>query len=49
MMRGHSADMGPSELSFQRRLVNFSWSLLLLIVLVACIGFAMLYSAANGD
>jgi len=48
-MRGNSADLGPSELSFQRRLMNISWSLLLLIVLVACVGFAMLYSAANGN
>lgn len=49
MMRGQGTDIGPSELSFQRRLVQISWSLLLLIVLVACVGFAMLYSAANGD
>lgn len=49
MMRTHSADLGPSEISFQQRLMQFSWSLLLLIVLVACVGFAMLYSAANGD
>lgn len=48
-MRGQGADLGPSELSFQRRLLHISWSLLLLIVLVACVGFAMLYSAANGD
>lgn len=47
-MRGHNADLGPSEISFQRRLVHISWSLLLLITLVACVGFAMLYSAANG-
>ncbi|MEQ9490489.1 MAG: rod shape-determining protein RodA [Alphaproteobacteria bacterium] len=49
MMRAHSADLGPSEISFQQRLMQISWSLLLLIVLVACVGFAMLYSAANGD
>ncbi|HEY6336793.1 MAG TPA: rod shape-determining protein RodA [Alphaproteobacteria bacterium] len=37
------------RLSFGEKLRHISWSLLLLIAVVAGIGFAMLYSAANGS
>ena len=31
------------------KLRHFNWGLLLVIVAIACLGFAMLYSAANGN
>ena len=37
------------ELSFKDRLLNMSWSFFVLITLVACIGFMLLYSVANGN
>lgn len=42
-----SADSGT--LSFGEKLAQIPWSLVFLVSLVACIGFAMLYSAANGN
>ncbi|MDE1148439.1 MAG: rod shape-determining protein RodA [Azospirillaceae bacterium] len=45
-------DMGldpQSNMSLGEKLGQISWSLVLLITLVACVGFAMLYSAANGN
>ncbi|MEA1675671.1 rod shape-determining protein RodA [Nitrospirillum sp. BR 11163] len=45
-------DMGldpQSNMSLGEKLGQISWSLVLLITAVACIGFAMLYSAANGN
>ncbi|MEE3625622.1 rod shape-determining protein RodA [Nitrospirillum sp. BR 11752] len=45
-------DMGldpQSNMSLSEKLGQISWSLVLLITTVACIGFAMLYSAANGN
>ncbi|MDZ5646206.1 rod shape-determining protein RodA [Nitrospirillum sp. BR 11828] len=45
-------DMGldpQSNMSLSEKLGQISWSLVLLITAVACIGFAMLYSAANGN
>lgn len=45
-----SLDTGAdgATLSFTEKLAHIPWSLVLLITLVACVGFAMLYSAANG-
>jgi len=36
------------ELSFKDKLLNMSWSFFVLISLVACVGFMLLYSVANG-
>jgi rod shape determining protein RodA len=44
-----SPDFGHRELTLAEKLWGISWGLLLLLSLIACIGFAMLYSAANGD
>ena len=41
-----SADRGP--MTFGQKLWHFSWPFLLLLCVIAAIGFAMLYSAANG-
>ncbi len=38
-----------SKQSFLQKVQHLSWGLILLITLVACIGFASLYSAAGGD
>ncbi len=37
------------KLNLLQKLAMFNWGLLFLLTLVACIGFAMLYSAANGQ
>ena len=37
------------ELSIVEKLWQLNWSLVLLIIITASIGFAMLYSAANGN
>jgi rod shape determining protein RodA len=42
-------DPDTTQRLFVSKLSRISWGLVLLIVLVACIGFAMLYSAADGD
>ncbi|MEX2616815.1 MAG: rod shape-determining protein RodA [Alphaproteobacteria bacterium] len=42
-------DRHATPLTLTRKLWQINWSLVLLIVLVAGIGFAMLYSAANGS
>ncbi|MDA0662700.1 MAG: rod shape-determining protein RodA [Proteobacteria bacterium] len=42
-------DRNASQLTLTRKIWQINWSLVLLIVLVAGIGFAMLYSAANGS
>ncbi|WP_044562640.1 rod shape-determining protein RodA [Azospirillum sp. B4] len=45
-------DMGldpQSNMSLGEKLGQISWSLVLLITVVACVGFSMLYSAANGN
>ncbi len=39
----------PGEMTVQERLGQISWSMIFLIVVVGCIGIAMLYSAAGGD
>ncbi len=37
------------ELTLGQKLVEFNWMLLLFVSLIACVGFAMLYSAADGS
>ena len=36
------------DLTLLQKLVQINWLLIILISLIACVGFAMLYSAANG-
>lgn len=38
-----------TKLTIRQKLLHLNWEFVLLIVLTASIGFAMLYSAANGD
>lgn len=38
-----------SDLSFAQKLQSFNWGLLLLITIVACVGFAALFSASGGS
>ncbi|MBT5049511.1 MAG: rod shape-determining protein RodA [Rhodospirillaceae bacterium] len=44
---GTTADRGP--LTIGQKLWQISWSLVFLLILLAAIGFAMLYSAASGE
>jgi rod shape determining protein RodA len=44
-----SPDLGRRELTLSDRIWGINWALILLLSLIAGIGFAMLYSAANGD
>ena len=37
------------ELTLGQKILSINWGLVLVITLLACIGFAMLYSAANGN
>jgi rod shape determining protein RodA len=41
--------LNPPELTLPRKLQQLNWGLIVLISMVAAVGFAMLYSAANGD
>jgi rod shape determining protein RodA len=42
-------DLGrPRELSLPEKIWSINWGLVLLVSLLACVGFGMLYSAANG-
>ena len=43
-----SATADPANLSFGQKLRHINWSFVVVICLIACIGFAMLYSAGNG-
>lgn len=43
------AQFGTAQPSFRQKLLRLNWELVLLISLTASIGFAMLYSAANGN
>ena len=45
------ARLGPkaSEMSLVDKLGRVSWGLILLTTVIACIGFGMLYSAADGN
>jgi rod shape determining protein RodA len=42
-------EFGPTELSLREKLLHLNWEMVAMISLIASIGFAMLYSAANGD
>jgi len=44
-----SADVGRRELTFAHKVRGIQWGLVLLVSVIAGIGFAMLYSAGNGD
>jgi rod shape determining protein RodA len=48
-MTSFSPDIGPRELRFSEKLRGINWGLMLLICAISGIGFAMLYSAANGN
>jgi rod shape determining protein RodA len=48
-MTSFSADIGHRELTFVDRVRGINWGLIFLLCMLACIGFAMLYSAANGN
>lgn len=48
-MTSLSADIGHRELTFADRLRGINWGLIVLLSMISCIGFAMLYSAANGS
>src|SRR6266404_2894908 len=48
-MEGFSSDFGRPELAFGDKVRGIQWGLVLLIAAIAGIGFAMLYSAANGN
>jgi len=42
-------EFGSSELTLREKLLHLNWEMVAMITLIAAIGFAMLYSAANGD
>ena len=42
-------DFGAPELSLREKLIHLNWEMVVMISLIAGIGFAMLFSAANGD
>ncbi|MBV8776417.1 MAG: rod shape-determining protein RodA [Alphaproteobacteria bacterium] len=44
-----SADIGHRELTFADRVRGINWGLIFLLCVISSIGFAMLYSAANGS
>jgi rod shape determining protein RodA len=44
-----SGNAGRPNLTVAEKLRHFSWSFLLVITAIACLGFAMLYSAADGN
>jgi rod shape determining protein RodA len=48
-MTSLSPDFGQRALTFADKLRGLQWSLVLLLATISAIGFAMLYSAANGD
>jgi rod shape determining protein RodA len=48
-MTSFSADIGQRALTFADKLRGIQWGLVLLVAAISGIGFAMLYSAANGD
>ncbi|HTT79275.1 MAG TPA: rod shape-determining protein RodA [Stellaceae bacterium] len=47
-MASLSSDIGRRELTLANKIRSLQWGLVLLIALISGIGFAMLYSAANG-
>src|SRR5260370_30001636 len=48
-MASFSSDFGRPELALADKVRAIQWGLVLLIAAIAGIGFAMLYSAANGN
>src|SRR5207245_8351567 len=48
-MASLSPDLGRRELTFAAKLRGLQWGLVLLVAAISGIGFAMLYSAANGS
>src|ERR1700690_2257667 len=48
-MVSFSSDIGRHELSLADKVRGLQWGLILLICAISSIGFAMLYSAANGN
>jgi len=48
-MESFASDVGRPELAFGDKVRAIQWGLVLLIAAIAGIGFAMLYSAANGN
>ncbi|HVB16554.1 MAG TPA: rod shape-determining protein RodA [Stellaceae bacterium] len=48
-MASFAPDIGHHELTFADKVRGLQWALMLLVALIAGIGFAMLYSAANGS
>jgi rod shape determining protein RodA len=48
-MTSFSPDIGQRALTFADKLRGIQWGLVLLVAAISGIGFAMLYSAANGD
>ena len=48
-MASLSPDLGRRELTFADKVRGLQWGMLLLVAVISGIGFAMLYSAANGN
>jgi rod shape determining protein RodA len=48
-MARFSATSDPADLSFTQKLRHVNWSFVILVCVIACVGFAMLYSAGNGS
>src|SRR3954453_18502961 len=48
-MVSFSPDLGGRRLTFADKLRGIQWGLLFLVAAISCVGFAMLYSAANGN
>jgi rod shape determining protein RodA len=44
-----SSDFGRQQTSLAEKLWSINWGLVLLLSVIACVGFATLYSAANGS
>ncbi len=42
-------EFGATELTLREKLLHLNWEMVAMVSLIASIGFAMLYSAANGD
>jgi len=42
-------DTSAPRLSLTQKIWSINWGLVTLLGIIACFGFAMLYSAANGD
>ena len=48
-MANLTSELGRRELTLVERIQNISWGLMLLIVVAACFGIVVLYSAADGS